>query len=152
MVRFLYFDSSNCFWFHFNDVKLGAEQKMRKTPYIVGVYHRDESHRKAALCVLGKEFECKEIEDWDMVDDTSVDTMVIISPELLYPERSFESMIDRIQNLPTNVIMVNHDDSIWWVFRLGFTQLKNPSNELLMACIKAYRFTKRSIGMGKAGR
>ena len=112
---------------------------MSKEPYTVGVYHRDESCRKAALRVLSSEFECKEIEDWDGLRKSGVDTIVILAPELLYPVISFEEMIECVRDLKASVVMVNNDDSKWWVFRLNFQRLRRPSNELLIATIKAFR-------------
>ncbi len=118
---------------------------MSEVQYRVGIYHKNETNRKAVISVLNSSFDCEEIEKWEDVNTSTADTIVIMSPEMLYPEISFEWMTEVIERLDANVIMVNSDERKWWVYRLNFTQLRNPSDELMHTCLEAYRMAKCSL-------
>ena len=102
----------------------------------VGIFHRDELNRKAMIKLLKNEYDCKEIERWEDIKDLTVEVLVLASPELLYPEISFEKMKQTINAHKASVIMINSDKRKWWVYRMKFIQLRNPSNEQLQLNIE----------------
>ncbi len=102
----------------------------------VGIFHRDELNRKVLMHFLGDKFECTEIKNWQDVENSNFDVMVLSAPELLYPSVSFEEISKVINSYKSNVIMINNDNSKWWIYRLNFIQLRNPSWEVLLKSIK----------------
>jgi hypothetical protein len=109
---------------------------MRGIKTSVGVFHRDELNRKALMKLLEKDYCCKEIESWEYVKESSVDILVLCSPELLSPEVSFEKMKETIYSHRASVLMINKDNRKWWIYRLRFIQLRNPSVDQLFESIK----------------
>lgn len=102
----------------------------------IGIFHRDESNRKALMHLLKDKYDCAEIEKWENVEDSRFDVLVLSAPELLYPSVSFEEISKVIHSYKSNVIMINNDNSKWWIYRLNFIQLRNPSLEVLLKNIQ----------------
>lgn len=115
--------------------------KARKTT--VGVYHRYQLNRKALIKLLEKTYNCQEIVRWEDVEKSTSQVLVLAAPELLYPEVSFDEMKQVINAQRANVIMINFDKRKWWVYRMKFIQLRNPSVEKLLTSIDKFCPQKR---------
>lgn len=102
----------------------------------VGVFHRDEANRKALIGLLNKQYNCVEIERWEEVESADVDTLVLDSPELLYPGISFEEMIEVIESHKASILLINNDNRKWWVYRSNYEQLRKPSVEMVKMKLK----------------
>lgn len=104
---------------------------MKTGQQTVGIFHRDECNRKVLIKLLSSEFECVEIEKWEDVSTSNVHTIIIGSPELWFPEISFDEMKEQIEKVNANVLMLNSDERLWWIFRANYVQLRNPTEELV---------------------
>jgi hypothetical protein len=109
---------------------------MRTQKTTVGIFHRDELNRKALIELLGKNYNCEEIERWEEVANSTAKVLVIAAPELLTPEVSFDEVKRVINAQNASVIMINNDDRKWWIYRLKFIQLRNPSIEQTLKSIE----------------
>jgi hypothetical protein len=110
--------------------------RMKTHKTTVGVFHRDESNRKALIKLLSKDYDCIEISRWEDVGNSKVEVLVLASPELLYPEISFEQMKQEIYGHEASIVMINNDQRKWWIYRMRFKQLRNPSMPQLLESIK----------------
>lgn len=108
--------------------------KAKKTT--VGIFHRDESNRNAMMKLLESDYDCIEIEHWENVKHSTADLLVLSAPELLYPEVSFEEIKQVINEHNARLIMINNDKRKWWIYRMEFIQLRNPSVEQLRTSIE----------------
>ncbi len=116
---------------------------MNIEPNHVAVFHRDQLNRNAIIKLLNDEFDCLEIERWEDVVNVKARTIVLLSPELLYPKISFDSIKEVIANLDANVLMVNYDDRRWWIFRSAYLQLKRPSEEQFRKGLRTFESSKK---------
>lgn len=103
---------------------------MRREPsYRIAVFHRDELNRKGLITMLSSEFVCEEIERWEDVSESKVDTLIILQPELLSPRVSLDSVKEGLEDLKANVVLVNCGEKMWWIFNPNIRQLRSPSVE-----------------------
>jgi hypothetical protein len=98
----------------------------------IGVFHKEKLNRCGLVKLLSEKYDCEEIENWEDVEKSTANTLVLVAPEMLYPEVSFEEMIKVIENHRANIILINYDAKNWWIHRLKYVQLRKPSlNKLL---------------------
>lgn len=110
----------------------------------VAIFHKEQLNRKAVIKLMGWEFNFIEIEYWEDVAISKAETVIILAPELLYPNVPFDSVKEVIENLKANVIMVNNDDRQWWIFRSNYLQLRRPSEEQLRIALKTFHPEEKS--------
>lgn len=102
----------------------------------VGIYHRDELNRCVLIRFLGHRFICVEIEKWEDVERADVDILILSSPELVAEEVSLEAITNVVEQHKANVLMINNDNRKWWIHRLRFIQLRDPSLRLLLESVE----------------
>lgn len=98
-----------------------------KSKLKVGIFHKYELNRKGLIALLSDSFICEEIESWEDVENSTADTLILVAPETLCPRVSMEEIKNVIEQHRSNVMMINYDDSNWWIYRMKFSQLRKPT-------------------------
>lgn len=101
----------------------------------VGIYHRDELNRWVLMRFLGHRFNCVEIKTWEEVERAEVDILILNAPELIVEEVTLEEITKVVERHRANVLMINNDKRKWWIHRLKFIQLRNPTLMKLLESI-----------------
>lgn len=102
----------------------------------VGIYHRDELNRWVLMRFLGHRFNCVEIKTWEEVESAEVDILILNAPELIVEEVTLEEITKVVERHRANVLMINNDKRKWWIHRLRFIQLRNPTLMKLLESIR----------------
>jgi hypothetical protein len=100
-----------------------------KRNHEIALFHRDMMNRKAIIKLLSSDFECSEIENWEDVASSTAKTIILVAPEILIPEIPMDSIKEVVQALKANVILVNYDNSMWWLYESNVIQLKAPTEQ-----------------------
>lgn len=110
----------------------------------IGIFSNEQLSREGLVKLLSDDFKCTEIEKWENVESSTFKTLILLAPERMYPEVSFELMTETIERYKGNVILINNDKSNWWIYRTRFEQLRNPSLELVKSKLKMLHAESRS--------
>ncbi len=97
----------------------------------IALYHPYRIKGLTVIRLLESEFNCLEIRNWEDLEESDAEIVIILFPEILSPEVSTDKMKLMIEGLRANVILVHYANTFRWIFGENISYLKNPSPERL---------------------
>lgn len=101
------------------------------TDHKIALYHPYRIKGLTVIRLLESEFNCLEIRNWEDLEESDAEIVIILFPEILFPEVSTDKMKQMIEGLRANVILVHYSNTFRWIFGEKIYYLKNPSPERL---------------------
>lgn len=97
----------------------------------IALYHPYRIKGLTVLGLLESEFNCSEIRNWEDIQESTADILIVLFPEIMFPKISTDEMKQALEGLDANVILVHYDYTLRWIYGDNIFFLRNPSPEKL---------------------
>ena len=103
----------------------------------IALFHLYRLNRRVVIKLLSDEFICAEIEDWNDVKNCVANTVIVMSPELLFSKVGVKEMMEVFFSIKAKVIVITYNEEFEVLGGKNVTVLYEPTVEELCRKVKS---------------